>query len=143
MKLEQDHKLWPGFLHSCPKPWLGCTEGEQSWQRHVFTHRVPGEKGLILTQLSAGIWLLSGTGVLQAVLPGPCRTRQGAEQRVCLSRDFVGVRSWCFKGELNVGVASALLCTQMCWVPRVYMHLCICTHIYTYMHTRMLPPHLC
>ena len=75
MELEQDRKLWPGFLHMRPKPWLGpaglgLTEGERSWQSRAFACGVPGEKGLILTQLAAGIRLLSGTGTPQAVLPG-------------------------------------------------------------------------
>lgn len=63
------------FLHKHPKPWLGPTglgrtKGERSWQSLVFACGVSGEKGLILTLLAAGIWLLSGTSAPQ-VVPSP------------------------------------------------------------------------
>lgn len=81
MKLEEDRKLWPGFLDTLPKPWLGLaglghTEGEQSWQSHVFACSVPQQESLILTQLEAGLQLLPGTGML------PGHAKPGAGQSV-------------------------------------------------------------
>lgn len=59
MKLEQDHKPWPGFLDTRPEPaGLGHSEGQRRWQSHVFARGVPGEKGgPIPTPLAASLRL--------------------------------------------------------------------------------------